>query len=219
MKHTLSRNKNMKKNLEFFLILLIIVVWGIIILSPGGGFLWASPVASHKSTMTEIWSLSEIYINTSLQSLITTLDNKLIVMGSNDISRKSSIMAFEGNSGDMIWRAAYDGISVSSTVSKVIVGRAANVMALDGENGRVLWSTNIQANANRIVPKDNGNLLRLDSQTGYKESLSIFTSVPFILSSEQTIKFPFYVTVDTHTNILFVYLGDSAQLFAFQLPN
>ena len=305
MKHTMTPNKTKIKNLAYLLILLIIVILNTIIQSPGGGFLWASPVVGHSSSVAEIWSLSEIYINTNLQPLITALDNKLIVMGSDDLSQRSSIMAFEGDSGDVIWRVPYDGISISSTASKVIVGGAGQVMALDGETGSVLWNTFVRSNVTRIIPRDDrlyifgaatnryyileanrgnildklegtytidqepslgniaylrdgnggvfavnklngqevwrneanaisnlavtpsfvyalsqdGNVLRLDSQTGYKESLPIFTSAPFILSSEQTVEFPFYVTVDTHTNILFVYLGDSAQLFAFQLPN
>lgn len=69
-----------------------------------------------------------------------------------------------------------------------------------------------------ILDKE-GYLLQLDPATGSSKRLIQFTPSIFIYG-EETLgsKYPYYIAVDTYSNTLFIFLGDSAQLFAFQLP-
>ncbi len=309
MKYTSIQDRTKKRKsskIIYILIPILVVIWGIMISSPSEGVIWPSPITHHSPSMPELWSLSDIYVNVNSQPLITALDNKLVILGSDDISSGSNVIAFDGNTGHALWRMAYDGISISSVSSNVIVGGAGKVTALDGNDGKVLWNTTLQANVTKIILNDrflyvygaasnryyaidptngnileklkgtytieqepslgnnaylrngsgdvlaldkangqelwkakanaisnlavttsfvyvldrDGSLLKINSQTGIKESITIFSPAPFMLHSngEGGFEYPYYVAVDPHINILFVYLGDSAQLFAFQLP-
>ena len=100
-----------------------------------------------------------------------------------------------------------------------------NIIATDKLNNQVLWRNKANAISNLAVTDtfiyalgDHGSLLRFDRQTGHKVNLPLLATTSFAARSEQTTTFAYYVAIDTSTNILFVYLGDSAQLFAFQMP-
>jgi hypothetical protein len=242
------------------------------------GNMWVPPIARHQPSAPASWSLSDVYLQSSSKPSIATQDNKLIVLGSTNISLKASVMALGERSGQLLWSMGYSGLSMAIADSKVIVGGIVRVLALDIQNGRTLWSTFVKANVVEITPQDeylyvygtsgghdyllnasngkaireleqanrikdypslhgiqgdiisnvevtsssvyaltkDGSLLRLNRETGQQEILLVFTDAPF--ATYQAV-FPYYVTVDPKTNILFVYLGDSAQLYAFQLPN
>jgi outer membrane protein assembly factor BamB len=296
-----------KRNVNVVLLLLI-VVFNLIVAnatkSQNDGYLWESPVTSHKVYAPALWSLSDIYIEDNWhQPLISANNNKLIVLGSNNISQTESVLTFDGKTGKPTWSAKHSGSTITTTESKVIVGGESRVVALDIRNGSTLWSTGVLSNVVDIIPKgnnlyvygvsvhkyvldvsngivlekfeapysieeepsigdiaytfdgngniiatdkpnnqvlwrikanaisnlavthtfiyalgDDGSLLRFDTQTGKKESWLLFAPASFVASSKQTTSFAYYVAIDTSTNILFVYLGDSAQLFAFQMP-
>ncbi len=292
--------------LASILILLAIGLVGVLISSPGGGFTWPSPLTSHELSIREIWTLSGIYIDYNLQPLILALDSKLIVLGSDDIhQQKSSVIAFDANTGHILWRVAYDGMVITSTGTNIIVGGVGKVMALDGASGKILWETGVQANVTTIVVEDNllyvvgaasshyyvldavngdilseiggdypasqefilgnivykttgegdvvakdrsngeelwrnhangisnlattsssvyilsrdGNLQKLNPMAGFAENFIRFIPSPFFIYSgeDRGFEYPYYIAVDTRSNFLFVYLGDSSQLFAFNL--
>ena len=287
-----------------FVIVLVFIVANVMKPPSNDSYLWASPVTSHKATVPELWSLSDIYIDDNWhQPLISANNNKLIVLGSNNNTQAESVLAFDGTSGQPIWSVDYRGITITTTESKVIVGGASRVIALDIQNGSTLWGASVLSNVVDIIPKDDrlyiygvsvrkyildvsngsvleifeepysieeepsigdiaytfdgnnniiatdkpnnqvlwrnqanavsnlavtptfiyalgddGSLLRFDTQTGQKESWLLFAPTSFVARSEQTTSFAYYVAIDISTNILFVYLGDGAQLFAFQMP-
>lgn len=296
--------QNTRDILLLFVIALVIIV-AIVMKSPNDeGYLWASPVTSHQSTVAELWSSSSIFIDDNWhQPLISANNNRLIVLGSDNSTQAESVLAFDGKSGQPIWNASHRGFTITTTESKVIVGGISRVTALDIQNGSALWSTGVRANVVDIIPRDerlyvygvsvrkyildvsngsvletfekpysieeepsigdiaytfdgngniiatdkpnnqvlwrnkanaisnlavtdtfiyalgdDGSLLRFDTQTGQKENWLLFSPASFATRSEQTTSFAYYVAIDRSTNILFVYLGDSAQLFAFQLP-
>lgn len=292
---------------EIFLLFVIALVFIVaIVMKPPSdeGYVWASPVTNHQTTVPKLWSLSDIYTGDNWhQPLISANNNKLIVLGSNNSTQAERVLAFDGKSGQPIWNASHKGFTITTTESKVIVGGISRVTALDIQNGSTLWSTGVRANVVDIIPRDDrlyvygvsvskhildvsngsvlevfeepysieeessigdiaytfdgngnimatdksnnqvlwrnkanaisnlavtatfiyalgydGSLLRFDTQTGQKESWLLFSPASFATRSEQTTSFAYYVAIDTSTNILFVYLGDGRQLFAFQLP-
>jgi outer membrane protein assembly factor BamB len=308
MKYTLIQDNTKKRKpqiLAFFLTAILIGVWALWISSPGKGVTWPPPVTNHSSSDPELWSLSNIYINVNLRPMITAFDNKLAILGSNDISREANVIVFDAITGHILWTVPRGGISISSTSSMVIVGGAGEVVALDGNDGKTLWDTTLRANVTQIILKDNllyvfgaasnryyvlnpangnilkklegsysiaqepsleniaylkqgsgdvlavdktndqelwrvqanaisnlavtqafiyalardGNLLKIDHRTGLIENMVIFSPSPFMLHSngEGGFTIPYYVAVESDVGILFVYLGDSRQLFAFKI--
>jgi hypothetical protein len=61
-----------------------------------------------------------------------------------------------------------------------------------------------------------GKLLSIDRNSGQQIILAEFTSVPFVINGEQQVG-GYEVAFDDSTQRLYVLLGDSRQLFAFQV--
>jgi len=100
------------------------------------------------------------------------------------------------------------------------------VCAVDYFSGEMRWKSDLGVISN-VVAKDDtalalvesGELLALNSSTGEELSnLKIsFDNKPFILYSTRTTSGGYFLAYDTEKNILVVYLGDSHQIFAFEL--
>jgi len=156
MKYMSTQGKPQIRAVVYLLLLLIIGIAGTLISSPGGGVFWPPPTTNHTASIAEIWTLSDIYIGSGLQPQILIVNNKVIVLGSDNISQKeSNILAFDARTGQMAWRVAYDGIVITQHGSKIIVGGIGKIMALDSDNGESIWERSLQSNVNRIVVKDN----------------------------------------------------------------
>jgi outer membrane protein assembly factor BamB len=101
------------------------------------------------------------------------------------------------------------------------------VCAVDISTGKLRWKSNWVVISNVVVSKDaifvlveDGYLLALDPTNGDEISeLSIsIENKPFIPSSAHTTSGNFFLAYDAHNKIIVTYLGDSRQLFAFQMP-
>jgi outer membrane protein assembly factor BamB len=235
-----------------------------------------------------------------LKPEMVAVEGKLILLGSDEITRRKGVIAFDGPTGNVIWRSDFYGLSVVTVGARVIVGGFSRVLALNSENGQTLWETHVPANVGRVELRDNllyvvggdppteildpgtgnivdqfeepfsfwqepslgsslfrtgrgedviainaisgleiwrkdakvisnlavtpsyiyaldlnGDLFRLNPLTGQSESFIQFTPVPFNLHNNEGI--PYYYYIATDANLIFVYLGDSAQLFAFKI--
>lgn len=102
-----------------------------------------------------------------------------------------------------------------------IMGRAYGI---DRVSGKTLWKTddNIISNIAYSPKKEkiyvlnrDGRLLGIDKNSGATSELVQFSNTPFILNGEDQVG-GYEVSYDENTNILFVTLGDSRQLFEFQ---
>jgi hypothetical protein len=260
---------------------------------------WTTPTTNHSASSADVWMRSEIYIaggNGTIRDrmLFSTLDHKLIILGSEHASQPPGVIAFDSQSGNRLWRVDSKGFSISSMGSVVFVGSAAEVIALDGSTGQRLWRTFVFTNVRQFELKDNllyatgtsrdyildpetgkiihglevpspigleplsgieyyqndagdvisfshengqevwrknaqvisnlavtptylyalsleGDLLRLEALTGQSERIVQFSPAPFRWDDN------YYVEVDQEAGLLFVYLGDSRQLFAFKI--
>ncbi len=102
-----------------------------------------------------------------------------------------------------------------------IMGRT---YAINRANGETLWKideniiSNIAYSSKKervyVLTRD-GKLLSIDVNSGVASTLIRFSKTPFILNGEQQVG-GYEVAYDDSTNIVFVILGDSRQLFAFQ---
>jgi len=104
-------------------------------------------------------------------------------------------------------------------------GDAVEITAMDKLKNQ-LWSTTIPA-VSRISVNSSGGyiltldgiLMRLNSSEGLSKSLLEFTPPPNLTSTLENgdvVGYGYYVAVDEQ--MLYIYFGDSAQLFAYQLP-
>ncbi|MFT3893314.1 MAG: hypothetical protein QM730_16935 [Anaerolineales bacterium] len=90
-------------------------------------------------------------------------------------------------------------------------------------NGTEHWGINVPT-ISRIAANSlgvfllasDGWVLRFDPITGAKKQLIQFAPAP--VKWNATREYGYHVAVDEQNRLLFVYLGDSAQLFAFRLP-
>jgi outer membrane protein assembly factor BamB len=267
---------------------------------------WVIPNANHSASTPELWALSDIYMGEGLKPEMVAVEGKLILLGSDEITRRKGVIAFDGPTGNVIWRSDFYGLSVVTVGARVIVGGFSRVLALNSENGQTLWETHVPANVGRVELRDNllyvvggdppteildpgtgnivdqfeepfsfwqepslgsslfrtgrgeeiiaidavsgleiwrkeakiisnlaitpshlyaldlrGDLLRIDPLTGYSEIFVQFIPAPFNLQNEDNgVRYNYYyIAAEPLANFLFVYLGDSAQLFAFEIDN
>lgn len=99
-----------------------------------------------------------------------------------------------------------------------------SVYALDRKTGTMLWKTsdNIISNIAYSETKKTiylltleGSLIAVNQISGEEKHLAQFTSTPFILNGEQQVG-SYDLAFDDSLNMLFLILGDSRQLIAFQ---
>ena len=101
------------------------------------------------------------------------------------------------------------------------------VVAKDGKTDQSIWRSaqgvisNVAYTENSVYfLHHNGILQGVDIETGKEAAFAKFTPAPFILHGMEVDEdmFPrdYYVTAESESNVVVVYLGDSNQLFAFQ---
>ena len=100
------------------------------------------------------------------------------------------------------------------------------IIATDEITGDKIWTANVPA-ISRVTVNTfglyvltlDGKLLRFDTLTGSSKELTQFTPAPKkrYFSDRGAVELGYHVAVDDD-KLLFVYFGDSAQLFACQLP-
>jgi outer membrane protein assembly factor BamB len=110
------------------------------------------------------------------------------------------------------WRNPPDGWE-TYLGGKIDLNRATGKAIWDAEENFI---SKVAINQARLFAlTDDGQLLQIDLTTGITTRLVLFEPSPFIRQNEAGNQFHFYVSSDA--NYLFAYLGDSRQLFAFEL--
>jgi outer membrane protein assembly factor BamB len=130
--------------------------------------IWPNPIVTHDTSNTHpLWVRSSIYTVPDSQSSLVADSGKLFLLGSDNATHRSQVIAFDGDTGDILWRYNFsyvnDGFTIIATSSKVLVGGIGDVVALDAENGQVIWSTEIPFGRSVIALYISGNNLYVDS--------------------------------------------------------
>lgn len=102
-----------------------------------------------------------------------------------------------------------------------------SVEAISRENGKILWQIESEVISNIVVNGGmvyfltiGGKLVGVDPQTGEILETILFDPNPFTLyNPEELMTSGYYVAIDKDENLLYAYLGDSNQLFAFKILN
>lgn len=100
------------------------------------------------------------------------------------------------------------------------------VCALDYFSGETQWKTNLGVISNIVAKEDaifvlveSGDLLALNPSTGkvISELRISFDGSPFTLYGDRTTSGGYFLAYEAKQNILIVYLGDSRQIYAFEI--
>ena len=102
------------------------------------------------------------------------------------------------------------------------------IIAIDEFNRDQIWKSDSLSVITRIAASPlgifvidlEGRLLRFDLTEGTKDEVIQFTPPPnprYYPENEAAWVYGYYVAIDAENQLLFVYLGDSAQLFAFRI--
>jgi outer membrane protein assembly factor BamB len=160
--------------------------------------------------------------------------DKIFMSTPNDTFIVSSgVQIRETDSRKIIWDYyQFDDVLEMAPVitSKYVLVRTGqslgSIFALNRTNGKLIWKTdnNIISNityspSRRVIYAltREGNLLAINENDGSTDVIVEFSSVPFIQNGETSVDVGSYqLAFDTVENILFVSLGDSRQLFAFE---
>jgi outer membrane protein assembly factor BamB len=158
----------------------------------------------------------DIYISTSIDTIM------------------HGIQSVNSATGDVIWQQFdlddYLRLNPIFMKDKILLrtgeGYGGSVYALDRATGMILWKTTEENIIGSIALSINngqvyaltrdGYLISIDTEVGNQKIMAEFSNIPFILNGEKQVG-GYEVAFDDSTQMLYVLLGDSRQLFAFQV--
>lgn len=157
----------------------------------------------------------DVYISTSTDTII------------------HGIQSVNPTTGDVIWQQFdlddYLRLNPIFLNDRILVrtgeGYGGSVYALDRKNGAILWKSNENIISSIAYSPHNkqvyaltkdGYLLGIDTVSGKQKVLANFSDAPLEHLGNDVV-FGYDVVFDDKTQMLYVLLGDSRQLFAFQL--
>jgi outer membrane protein assembly factor BamB len=133
---------------------------------------------------------------------------------------------------EVIWQYNYfdDVLEMAPlfTETKVFVRtgqQLGSIYSLDRKSGQLLWKTNgeivsnvVYSPANQVIYalSRDGKLLSMNENDGSVNVLAEFSSTPFVLNGEENVGC-YQLAYDPNESVLFVSIGDSRQLFAFDI--
>jgi outer membrane protein assembly factor BamB len=158
-------------------------------------------------------------------------DKIFIGTSQGDFVESNGIKLVKTNSSEVIWQFQNldDVLEMAPlfTETKVFVRtgqESGSIFTINRENGKLLWKTEDNIISNVVYSSANqaiyaltrdGNLLAINENNGFVDTIAKFSSVPFVLNGKSDVG-SYQLTYDINENVLFVSLGDSRQLFAFK---
>jgi outer membrane protein assembly factor BamB len=206
-----------------------------------GDKLWSTPLRGPGIRYMYLID-DQLQVSTSLDELVglNTSDGKGTLLHSDDqivifstlavsYVDLNGLRAVDNNTKTVLWNTEWDGLFWLAPVflADVILFRTGiemgRIYGIDRASGATLWRTdeNIISNiaysptkATVYALSRDGQLLAINPISGEQSILAEFSSVPFILDGEVG---GYELAFDDTTQLLYVLLGDSRQLFAFQI--
>ena len=208
-----------------------------------GDKLWLTPLRGPGITFMYLVG-DQLQVLTTLDELVglNTSDGKGTLLHSDDqiailstpavsYVDMNGLQAIDNNTKTVLWHIKLDGTLELDPVfpADMILLRTGVVMGrmygIGRASGDILWRTdnNIISNiaysptkATAYVLSRDGKLLAITRDSGEQSILAEFSPVPFILNGEEIVG-GYDLAFDDSTQILYELLGDSRQLFAFQM--
>jgi outer membrane protein assembly factor BamB len=165
-----------------------------------------------------------------LQSTQDWIGGKDIYLITPEVTFIRSIKAIKTSTGELIW-SHYD-LDNELTLAPIFLDNMillrtnrtmGSIYSLDRTSGAILWKSEENIVSSIAYSSNNskiyaltikGQLLSIDRDNGKYIVLAEFSSTPFIVSGEGQVG-GYEVAFDDGNQMLYIYLGDSRQLFAF----
>ena len=180
-------------------------------------FYWVKPITKHNANVSELWSLSNIYIKQDNVTKLIASTGKVIFIGSNENDGYPRVIAINENTGSIVWEyEGRDAVTVASANGKVYVGEIGSVTALNSEDGNVLWSTSLPFSKsvtklfiqNGVIYADTigANYYVLSTETG-----TILQSISYIVNNNTNPDLPVW-----SNHLMNLEMSDNAMYFQKQ---
>lgn len=191
--------------------------------SDNGQSLWNTRLPSSRSVTNMYTEDDEIFVDTVSSRYFVLGNNSGKILQSLDYDNNNNLPYWKNIPYGAYWQAPIFNNNYLYSRTGVRYGYA---FAVDLDNAGELWRTddNVISNvsitsSHAYVLTRDGQLLEIELKTGERKIIVAFDSVPFNLTSEASggYEYSYYVVADSDEQLLYVLLGDSAQLFAFTL--
>ena len=209
-----------------------------------GSMRWDTPLASARGS-TYLTVLDDIVsvqtsasrdkffiLNANTGEIIKTIDGTANFLNSEGISFQratitNQLNAINTSTQELLWSVKLDyafHLAPIFTESEIFIRTdIGGIYCLERKTGTIKWHTENIAISNLAVAKGlvyfltrDGKLQGLDLVSGEAKYLAQFDTDRFVLNGEEHIG-GYHVAYDPATKMVFAELGDSAQLFAFQI--
>jgi outer membrane protein assembly factor BamB len=156
---------------------------------------------------------------------ISTVDDTFLRWG-------SEMRAINTKTGELLWEAQLDHVLSMQPVftENTIFLRSGNgigsVYAIERSTGNILWKTDdsfisdiaFSDKKDKVYAiNQNGEVWEINGSSGERKSIIEFTDTPFQINGPVVTVGGYEIAYDNTEDILYVLLGDSMQLFAFQI--
>lgn len=173
--------KNTKRHFSFIFYKFLCMLFEILVLSScfdnPDTYYWAKQTTGHKTSVPELWSLGNIFINQGNVTKLIAITGKVVFIGSNKQDSYPRVIAIDEVTGGEAWEyASQNPVAIAAANKNVYIGEVGSVTALNSESGNVLWSTPLPfaKSITKLVIQDNviyvdtvgANYYFLDTDTG-----------------------------------------------------
>lgn len=171
-----SNSSSLERSFILFLGIMILgtILLGQLTQSPDD--IWAPAITTHQSSVPPIWTKQNVYIGDYEQHKMIAVAGKLVIIGSERQESLSSLLAFDGASGNVFWENSNISANVVTTSSSMLfIGGVGNVIAINPTDGKIIWSTHLPSRSvTKLLVRDellhadtvSGNHFLLDPETG-----------------------------------------------------
>jgi outer membrane protein assembly factor BamB len=205
------------------------VIWATQLRGPGITYMY--PVDHQLQVLTSLDELIDIDTSDGKDAVFS--GNEIVIFHTPTVSYTGwdGLQAIDNDTEAVLWQVKLDDELDLAPVflpdliflrTGVVMG---SIYGIDRSTGGILWRTgdniisNVASSSTRskvyALSRD-GQLLAIDQDGGQQLVLAEFSSVPFILNGEEIVG-GYELAFDDSTQRLYVLLGDSRQLFAFQM--
>lgn len=137
-----------------------------------------------------------------------------------------SLKTVETLTGETVWQQSVGNVDYRPVIDEedlYIRTGMGNILSIKAFTGNITWEaegnymSDVAVGDGKLFAVDeNGSLVQLDLQNGENEVLAVFEPSPLERNAHSG---GYYVAYDSEVNMLYVTLGDSRQLFAFEILN
>jgi outer membrane protein assembly factor BamB len=149
----MKRNNSVSHFIAIFA-LIVVVMMIIMVMVMGGLYIrhalnrqtstCVPTIINHQSSISALWTQQDIYISPNESTRLVAVEGKIIFIGSITPDNSVRLIAFDENTGNLIWQLGNNNaITLAASSSMLFVGEVGNVTAINPNNGEIVWSSGL----------------------------------------------------------------------------